>query len=184
MSDISLIPKDYKEKKIGSETIFSKIGIFVFVLVALSLLIYGGLFFYNKSLGAQIIELQTQIKEAKKQRDVDFEKEAIPLERALRGLKTILKNHFYWSNVFSKFEKLIVPQISFSDFNGTIEKDGSVNLSLSGKTAGYTYLAKQMVSFSQEELVSDIKVSGIKLGTEGGIEFGLNISFKKDILLK
>jgi len=183
MADISLIPKKYKAG-FSFKTIFSKIGVFMTVLVLLSLLIYGGLFFYGKSLKVNLEDLKIQAEELNKKRDVDFEKEVILLEKALGNLKIVLKNHLYWSNLFSKLEQLTVPQLSFSDFRGTIESDGSISLSLEGNVPGYTYLAKQMVSLGQEELVSNIEVSSINLGTKGGIEFVLNINFLKDILLK
>lgn len=183
MADISLIPKEYKAG-FNLRTIFSKTRSFVTVLILLSLLVYGGLFLYGKSLGANLEDLQNQAEELNKKRDVDFEKKVILLEKALGNLKIILKNHLYWSNLFSELGQLTVPQVSFLDFRGTIENDGSITLSLKGSIPGYTYLAKQMVSFGQEKLVSNIEVSGINLGTQGGIEFTLNINFLKDILLK
>jgi hypothetical protein len=182
--DVGLIPKGYGKEKVGFKTIFSKIGILLVGLLVLSLIIYGGLFYYNKSLTEKLSELQTQTEEINRQRDTEFEEKVISLEAALNSLSKILKNHVYWSNVFSKFESLALPQVSFSNFNAGLENDGSVKLTLSGNTSGYTYLAKQMVSFSQDELVSNIELSGINLGTEGGIGFGLNVTFLRDILLK
>jgi len=182
MPDISLIPKDYKEK-IGLSTIFPKIGILIFALLILSLLAYGGLFFLKGSLDSQLADLHNQIDELDKQKDEKFEKEVMSLEKALKSLKTILKNHFYWSNLVSKLGSLAVPQITFLSLDGRLEKDGSVNLILDGRSPGYTYLAKQMVSFSQDDLVLDVKVSEIALSTEGGIEFTLNINFLKEVLL-
>lgn len=184
MPEVSLIPKDYKKEKISLESIFSKMGILIVVLVGLGLLGYVGLFFHSKSLNKQLQTLQGEIQKIDEQKDEVFEKEAVSLERVLKNLKTILKSHFYWSSFFSKFENLTVPQVSFSDFNGALDEDGFLTLMLAGKTSGYTYLAKQMKSFSQERFVSDINVSGINLSTEGGIEFNLNIIFSKDILLK
>ena len=183
MADISLIPKEYKAG-FSFKTIFSKIGTFAAVLVLLGLLVYGGLFLYNKSLKVNLEDLQNQAEELNKKRDVDFEKKVILLEKALGNLKIVLKNHLYWSNLFSELGQLTVPQVSFSDFRGTIESDGSITLSLKGSVPGYTYLAKQMVSFGQEKLVSNIEASGINLGTQGGIEFTLNVNFLKDILLE
>lgn len=184
MPEISLIPRDHKKEKVGLESILSKAGILVIILIILSLLIYGGLFFHNRSLDNQLYELQAQVNEIDGQRDKKFEKEVISLERALKTLKTILRNHFFWSNLFSKLGNLAVPQVSLSDFKGSIEKDGSISLLLNGKSSGYTYLAKQMVSLNQEDLISEINLSEINLGTEGGIEFGLTTKFSRDILLQ
>ena len=182
--DIGLIPKGYGKDKVGFKTIFSKIGILLIGLSVLSLIVYGGLFYYNKSLTEKLSELRTQAEEINRQRDTEFEEKVISLEAVLNSLKKILKNHVYWSNVFSKFESLTLPQVSFSNFSASLKDDGSVGLTISGNTSGYTYLAKQMVSFSQDELVSNIGLSEINLGTEGGIEFGLSVDFLGDILLK
>lgn len=183
-NDVSLIPKDYKEEKFSFETIFSKIGILAIGLVVLSLLVYGGLFSYNKSLNNQVDEFKAQIEEINNQRDNEFEKMAKSLDSVLKSLKEVLKNHLYWSSIFSKIEELTVPQVNFLDFKGTLGEDGSVKLALSGITSGYTYLAKQMASFNQEELISGVEVSGISLGTEGGVEFVLDINLLKNVLLK
>lgn len=181
--DISLIPKEYKEGfNLGA--FVSKIGFYIAGLIALSLLVYGGLFFYGNSLKAQLREAQNQIEGLNKQRDMDFEKKVVSLEKSLNSLKAILNNHSYWSNVFSELGKLTIPQVSFSDFSGTMGKDGSIDVSLSGSAGGYTYLAKQMVSFGQEKLVHSIEVSGITLNTAGGIDFSLKVNFLKDIVVK
>ena len=94
-----------------------------------------------------------------------------------------MKKHFYWSDFVSKFESLIVPQVTFSNFNGKSLENGPVDLTLDGIAAGYTYLAKQMTSFIQNDSVSNVEVTKITLGDKGGIEFTLNINFKKGILL-
>lgn len=184
MPELSLIPRDYKKGKAGLESVLPRAGILVIILIVLSLLIYGGLFFYNRSLDSQLYELQGQVDEIDRQRDKEFEKEVVSLEKALKSLKIILRSHFYWSNLFSKLENLAVPLVSFSDFSGGIDKDGSISLLLSGKSSGYTYLAKQMASFNQEGLISETSLSGVELGTEGGIEFGLITKFLRDILLQ
>lgn len=182
MADISFIPQEYRGG-FGIKTIFSKIAILILGLSLLALAVYGGFFLFNKSLKTQLGEIQNQIEELNKKRDSDFEKKVVSLEKGLDGLKIILKNHVYWSNLFSDLEKLTVPSVSFSDLQGSIRADGSIDITLNGSAPSYTYLAKQMVGFGQEKLVSNIEVNGIKLGTEGGVMFALNINFLKDTLL-
>jgi len=106
------------------------------------------------------------------------------LDKSLKGLKEILKNHLYWSNLLSKIENLTLSQVNFSKFSGQLNKNNSVDLIFSGKSPGYSLLAKQMVSFNEDGSVSSLDVSELSLGTKGGIEFELNINLPKDILLK
>jgi len=183
MAGISLIPKDYKAKTKVKLT-FSKAGILIGGLIILSLLFYGGLLVYNRSLDKQLEVIQTHIEEVNKERDIEFEKEVILLEMSLKNLREILKNHLYWSNILSKIENLTLSQMSFSKFSGQLNEDDSIDLVLGGKTPGYSLLAKQMVSFNENSSVSSLDVSELGLGTEGGIEFELNINLLKNILLK
>ncbi len=183
MADVSLIPKESKSKSIFV-TIFSKIGIWVIVLLFLSLGAYGALYYYNNSLNAEFQDLKDQVEEMNKQRDAEFEKKVLSLERRMLFFEDVFENHTYWSNVFSKLEEVTIPQVRFKDFNGRVSKDGSVNIDLDGHTSGYTYLAKQMVSFLDDKLVSNLEVSNLSLTSEGGIEFSFNVNFLKDILNK
>ena len=184
-NEISLIPKDYKgEKRSGLRDILSKVAILAVVLVVLSLLAWGGLSFYNKSLGNRLAEISTQIEEIDEQRNEELEKELKSLDKIFQSLKTVLENHLFWSNFFSKLENLTVPEVYFLDFGANIEQEGFVKLMLSGETSSYTYLARQMKSFSQESMVSEVEASGIGLGPEGGLAFELSINFSKDILFK
>ncbi len=181
--EISLIPKEYKGKT-GFGAIFSKAGIFIVVLLVFAILVYAGLFYYNRSLNDQYNEFQKALDDLNTKRDVAFEKEVISLEKTLKNLKTALRGHVYWSALFAKFEKLTVPQISFSKLSAGLQNDGSPYLTLNGRASNYSSLAKQMAAFANDPLVSDVKISGINLGTEGGIDFSLNINFLKDILQK
>lgn len=184
MSDISLIPKEYKKTKVGFGRAISKIGTIAIILVILALLVYGGLLFYSSKLEENIDSIQAQIKELNQQRDEEFEKEVISVDKTLKNLKTVFKNHLYWSNIFSTIEELTVPEVGFTGFSGNISESNSVNISLTGRTSGYTYLAKQMVSFQEDDSISGVTVAGIALSTEGGIEFTLNINFSEGSLLQ
>ena len=185
MSDeISLIPGEYKGKKRIISTLISKWSVLVIILIMLSLLIYGGLIFYKKELEKDLSSFQDVVDELNKKRDKDFEERAMSLDGALKDLKVILKNHVYWSDLFSKLETLTVPEVVFSEFDSALEKDGSIKTELKGQTAGYTYLAKQIRSFEQEQVISGVEIEKISLGTEGGIEFNMTVIFEKDVLLK
>jgi len=181
--EISLIPKERKERKGLLMLIGSKLGILAMALIILSLLIYGGLTFYKNRLEEDLFLLKTRIEELNQNRDRNFEKEVKSLDQALKNLKIILQNHVYWSNLFSVIEKLVVPQVTFSEFSSKIEKGDSV-VSMAGETSGYTYLAKQIRSFEQHSLISGSKVRNISLGTKGGIEFEMDIIFKRGVLKK
>ncbi len=183
MADVSLIPKEAKQK-FAFKAIFSKIGIFIIILLILSIGAYIALYYYNNSLNVQLEDLKGQVEEVNEQRDIEFEKKVLSLEGTILIFKNIFEDHTYWSNIFSKLEAAIIPQVALTDFNGIIAKDGSVDLSFDGQTTGYTYLAKQMVSFLNDPMVADLELSGLSLSNEGGIKFGLRVNLLKQVLTK
>ena len=183
MDNISLIPKDYKKEGIFKST-SSKIELILVISIILALVLFGGLFFYQKSLSSELEGLQAEAAELEGQRDKEFENKAVPFEKTLKNLKVVLDKHLYWSKLLSEIESLAVPQVSFSNFNGILESDGLVKLILDGNAMGYTYLAKQLTSFGQEKSVLNIETDNIRLGSEKGIDFEFIIKFAKDTLLK
>ena len=177
--EISLIPKDYRKRGIKIKTaLFSSAGILVIILIIISILIYGGLTLYKFSLNKQITEIKKQAQGLDQKRDIKFEGSVISLEKTIDNLKTLFDNHIYWSNVFPKIESLAIPEVTFSEFNGRIEGN-SVKIIISGATNNYSDLAKQMVSFSNDPMVSKVDVSGLRIiGKKIGFELTLSLSRK------
>lgn len=195
MPDVNLIPKEYKKGKIELSTIFSKTGGIVLILLILSLLLYGGLLLYKSKFNKKLDNLEQEksvINQSIEQAvDKETKQAIIDLDKNLDTLKGLFENHVYWSRLFSKIEELTVPQAYFSESSFRILKDieegkqleESVEVSLSGNVLSYTILAKQILSFQEESLVKEVKISEISLANEGGIRFNLGIVFSKDILL-
>lgn len=186
MVDVDLIPKEYKRKREEISTIFSKLGGVVLILFILSLLLYGGLLLYQNRVNKNIDTIKEEIsileQEINQTADKETKEGIIALDENLDILKLLFENHLYWSKLFSKIEKLTVPEAYFSEAKISFLED-KVNLIFSGNVLSYTILAKQMISFQEESSVENVKVSGISLSNEGGINFDLEIIFSKDILL-
>ena len=182
MVDINLIPKEYKGRGLDFANIFSKTGGIALILFILSLLIYGGLFFYSQALDKKLESVKQEITTLDSKRDSTTESAIDTADKKLELIEGLFKDHFYWSKLFSEIEKAVVPQVYFSEskFNFAEEK---VNLLLSGSAKGYTAVAQQMVSFKENSSVEEIEVSNIRLNDSGGVEFDLAIVFSKSILL-
>lgn len=182
MSEVDLIPKEYKKKKDKLLVFFPKIGGIILVLLILSLLFYGGLLLYENSLNKSLDKINEEIRIIDRERDLETEEKLINLDRKLGVLQDLFKNHVYWSKFFSKIEELTIPQAYFPQVSFVIS-GGSIKVNLSGNTLSYTTLAKQMVSFQEESSVEGVSVSGIALSNEGGVNFKLKVNFSKNVLL-
>jgi len=181
--DINLIPREYREKKEGLRAIFSKITLAILALLILGLLFYGGLLLYKKNLNKNLDNIVKEKKILDSKRDPETEKSMIDLDKKISALKTLFENHVYWSSLFKKIEELTIPEVYFSQAKVNLSDTGP-ELGVEGNTSTYTNLARQILSFQEDSLVEEVKVSGISLGEESGIKFNLSVNFSKDILLK
>lgn len=151
------------------------------VLLALVLLIWLGLFVYNKSLDGQVKNLESKLQDLKKEENREMAKKIKDLESSLEITKTLLNSHLYTSQVFEFIEKLVLPNVQFADFNLNSKNS---QVSLTGSAQTYNTLARQMLIFQQEKEVKEVKVSGISLDQLGGIKFSMQMTFYEKMLNK
>ena len=184
MADINLIPTEYRQKRAGLKAIFSKTVGIILVLLILSLLIYGGLFIYKKTLTQKINDLNKSISELESKRDSKLENAIYKADKKLKSVENLFKSHLYWSDVFAKIEKLVVSSVYFTEMKINIT-DNTINLDLSGTSKNYTDLAQQMISFKEDEdkLIEKVELSDIKPNDIEGIDFTLSILVSEKILI-
>ena len=183
MVDINLIPREYRERKEGLKGFFSKITIVILLLFFLSLLFYGGLLLYKNKLNKNLESIVSELELLNGKRDPATEQAMVNLDKRIMILKNLFEEHFYYSAVFEKLEELTIPEVYFSSAKAEFSGN-SLGISLLGNAPSYTNLARQILSFQEDSLVSKVKVSGIALDDKGGLKFNLLIDFHKDILLK
>lgn len=182
MVDINLIPREYKLKREKFSGIVSRTVGAVLALFILSLLVYGGLLFYQNRLNKNLESINQAIENLNIRRDFETEQIMIDLDKKLKVLKEMFENHFYWSNLVAKIEELTVPEVYFSEAQVSLAED-KVDFGFKGNALTYTTLARQIISFQEEPNVESVTVSSITLSADGGIDFNLEVFFSKDILL-
>ncbi len=182
MNDINLIPKEYKKRGIAIGTIFSKTGSIVLVLLILSLLLSGGLFLYQKKSQKNLNEINQEIEKLESKRSSELESSIYNADKKMNLVENIFTSHIYWSKFLAEIEKLVVPEVYFSESKFNIVGE-QVDVILLGNATTYTGLAKQMVAFSEDKLVEKIDLTKTTLNEDGGIDFGFSILFSKKILI-
>ena len=181
MAEINLVPREYREKRERWKKIISLPVIIPFILLVLSLLLYGGLSLYQKDLQGNLDNIGQEIKFLDTKRAPDTEEEIVDLDKKLSLLKTVFQNHTYWSNVFKKIESLVIPEAYLFDA-GLLLGESGVDFTFSANIGTYTNLARQILSFQEDLQLIKVDISGISLEEEGGIKFNLSGIFLDEVL--
>lgn len=148
--------------------------------LVLALLLWGGLYFYKNSLVSQINDMRKRQAEIFSAEDKELAAKIADLDERANLAQALLKNHVYASGVFDKLASATVPRVQWRSFGLSVKDRG---LSLSGFSADYANLAKQILSL-KESGFSDVKISGIALDKSGGVSFSAGMNFDPKILQK
>jgi len=76
-------------------------------------------------------------------------------------------------------EENTVNGITFTTFDGNYETG---IFALGGVANNYNLLAQQIKAFEEEEKISRVGASNVKLNKEGAIEFNLQVTFNKELI--
>lgn len=148
-------------------------GILILVFV-----IYGALVFYEGILRGMSYDIQADIKNLEKQRDIDKENAVLQFDAKLRRLSSILDNHIYSSGLFVFIEGIVHPKAQFTNFSFASSEG---KLTLNGVTESYETFGEQIIALEQNEKVSDLVILDVKLQKTGQVEFAITFKAEKSI---
>lgn len=151
------------------------IGAFFLVLV-----LWGGLYFYERVLIGQISSLKKQQAEVFSVQDKEIAAKIVALDKSAAIALTLLKNHVYVSELFNKLAAATVPRVQWQSFDLSVKER---SLALKGFSADYATLAKQILALSEEGFLN-VKVTNIALDKTGGVSFMAAFNFDPKILQK
>ena len=160
----------------------SGMGILMFlgtVLLVLSLVALGGVFFYKRFLQQQIDDLSKSLKRLEADFDPALIQEFLKISKAIDASKAALAGHRSMSNLFDFLEENTLRDVRFASFAFT-EKETS--LTMAGEARSYTTLAQQASLLERSPLVRKISLSNLALKETGSISFTVDVKFDPMIL--
>ena len=199
--NIQLIPKDYKKNQKDSSWLEfeipiikktvslnfltsrkkSKIALIIsIILVVLTGLAYGGLFYYQEYfLKVQKDDLQAQIDKVNSQRDFEFEKEFKDMGAFYESIKSLEKNHVYATRLFEALEELTLPKVQYLRLEANFI---SGKVSLPALAADFDSTYKQIFVLKEDSRIREVSSSGSSRDSNNQISFNLNLSFDQNFL--
>lgn len=153
-------------------------SIFSALAFLLACLLWGGAFFYKKSLVGGIADLEEQQSMVFSVEDKELAAKIVDFDQGAALAQSLLENHIYSTNFFDKLSSFTVPGVQWLTLDFIKSSD---SVSMKGVSLDYSNLAKQMLAL-EEGGFSNVKISGILLGETGGVTFSAAFNFDPKIL--
>jgi hypothetical protein len=167
----SMTAPEGRLKKSASMSFGFPISIVLFVLTLLG---WGGLRWYMSSLDGKIARLDVEIAA----NSAEFHSERVErvenFDDRLSLLNVDPAESIDPESIFLKLESVMVPQVVLTEYeyNG-----GEKQVTVSGKTDNFRYVAEQIISLKSDPMFSQVVVSAISRDKDGKITFTLVSQF-------
>jgi len=172
---IEIIPR---KADIKNNSLMDIVFYFAFFLLAVTILSYFGIRFFDSKTVEKYKEAQVQITAKETPEVREKEKQILLYRDKINDYSTILDKHVRASNVFSFLEQLTHPQIIFSWFS--LDEESAL-LSLSGKADGFESLGQQILLFEGNESTVNVILKKVSLAKDGSVDFQLDITLDPKI---
>lgn len=180
MAEPSFIPKNLPQRFARAR---EPLGTFLFLgvlVLVISLLALGGLFFYERLLSGQITDLVKSLERLKADFDADSINELARVSESIQTAQEVLSSHRRASNIFMLLEASTLPEVRFSKFSFDA---ASGQLTLAAEAKSYTALAHQTEIFKKSSGVSKTSLSSFSLTPAGGVEYEVDLTLNPALVI-
>lgn len=151
------------------------------LFLAITLVLSGGLLFYNQSLEKKVQKLDAQFLALNQARDLNKESRVTGIKSKLSRSQTLLDEHILWSKGFKKVQNLTLPSVQFQSLVASIPE---LKFEFKAAAPNLATIAKQGANFLTDDSVTDLAIGQIKVLTSGQTEFVVKLTFDRDKFLK
>lgn len=148
-------------------------------LLILTLASMGGLILLNRTKAGERDQIAGQNRDKEQSLRPEELESVGMLDKRLKNLRVLLDNHLFASNIFKVIEQNTHPQARFTTFNFTAD---SRKLDMSGETASYSALARQIAILERAAQIERVEFGGLSTAEGKGVGFKLSIIFKPTLL--
>lgn len=182
MANVNLIPEDQAQKP--SLAKYSNMGLILAIVIVAA--VVGGMFIYQRVLIVREEKIQKEIQQVQFEQEqyADVAAEAGTLQKQLSGLKSLLDNHVYWSELFWQLEETSLPDTVVT----SMQADESGSVAMTGLSGSYGNLAKQIVAYMTSPFFTGYTLGSASLVADAdgssSVEYNLDLTIEKSALQK
>ena len=173
---VEIIPKPAPKIPLWQEILFY-LGIFLLIATIGS---YFGLNYLQKRASGEIQTIEDQISKVKTAEEEALKRELFEKEKKIKDFSVLLDEHQIHSNLFPFLGEICHPKVQFLSLG--FSKSGEYyQVNFPAQAESYEVLHQQILILRDEELIKDLKLSGISVGKEGKVNFSLVFSLDPSI---
>ena len=155
-----------REKRSSFDTGF----VFAVILVAIILVVWGGIRYFMFTTDRSVTTLETEISEAGTTLQGEKVDRILAFDTRRGGIEESAKTNEDVAKRLTELEGLIIPSVRLTEYSFNHD-DGSVVVS--GVTSDYKYLAQQLISLKTKTEYASMRVEKITNTESGDISFTL-----------
>lgn len=155
------------------------ISIIVLILTIVSV---GGIYFYTKFLNSDIEQLQKSLTLSEKEYEPTLLADLIKLDKRLKGGVMVLNQHVAISPVFDLIEQNTLKAVRFNKFDLRVSETGVYEVILAGDADNYQTIALQSQNFGDITAFKDVIFSDFTLTPKNRVSFNTSLTVSRDIL--
>ncbi len=147
------------------------ISFLCFFMVLISVLAYGGVYVYNKTLVQQKADLDIKLAKARDSIGTDFVSDMKRLNARITGVKTLLSTHVAVTPIFKALQDTTLRTVVYNNFSYELKTDDTtkktvVTVTLTGTAKSYAAIALQSDAYTKSPLIKNPIFSDLKINTK------------------
>lgn len=181
----SFIPKKtetVKPKRSGSS--FGLINTISFVLLIMSIIMAGGVYFYRDNLATRVQEMQVSLNRARNIFEPSLLEELRILDKRMKAAREILQGHIAVSPIFNILQDTTLPNIRYINFQYelSLANPNLVQVSMTGEATSYDAITLQADLFNRNRFIRNPIFSNFSLNRNGLIDFDLSFDVSRSLV--
>lgn len=171
---IASVKKSFVTPGIPKNYLFGSLAFCIFALA-----IYFIMAGYVKLANSQIENLDREIQDTVTSLSAEEVEKVLALDAQLRGLRKLLPQHVFVSELFSLLENNTSPQVIFSSFKlNTLQRV----LNLEGTAPTMSEISIQAAALKKQQYIRDVVLKDVRQGGTG-FDFKMEVYFMNDLIL-
>lgn len=181
----SFIPKKtetVKPKRSGGS--FGLINTVSFVLLIMSIVMAGGVYFYRDNLATRVQEMQVSLNRARNIFEPSLLEELRILDKRMKAAREILQGHIAVSPIFNILQETTLPNIRYVNFQYELNlaNPNLVQVSMTGEATSYDAVTLQADLFNKNRFIRNPIFSNFSLNRNGLIDFDLSFDVSRSLV--